>query len=55
MNALLSQVIHVYQTVQDTLGVDDMSYLELSQSFQKEMLKCGLELLMVMHEDLLLS
>ena len=50
MSALLSQVIHVYQIVQDMLGVDDTSYWELSQSFQKEMLKCDLELMMVMHE-----
>ena len=42
MNALLSQVIHVYRIVQDMLGVDGMSYWELSQSFQKEMLKCDL-------------
>ena len=50
MNVLLSQVIHAYQTVQDMRGVDGTSYLELSQSFQKEMLKCGLELMMVMQE-----
>ena len=43
MNVLLSQVIHVYQIVQDMLEVDDTSSWELSQSFQKEMLRCGLE------------
>ena len=50
MSVLLSQVIHVYQTVQDMLGVDDTNYLGLSQSYQKEMLRCGLELMMAMHE-----
>ena len=43
MNVLLSQVIHVYQTVQDMLGVDDMNYLGLSQIYQREMLRCDLE------------
>ena len=43
MNVLLSQVIHVYQIVQDMPGVDDTSYWELSQSFQEKMLKCDLE------------
>ena len=43
MNVLLSQVIHVYQIAQGMLGADDTSYWELSQSFQKEMLRCDLE------------
>ena len=55
MNVSLFQVTHAYQTVQDMLGADGMNYLELNQSFPKEMLRCGLELLMVMQEDLLLS
>ena len=43
MNVLLSQVIHVYQIVQDTHGVDDMNYSGLRQIYQREMLRCGLE------------
>ena len=50
MSVLLSQVIHVYQTAQDMLGVDDTNYLGLSQSYQKEMLRCGSEQTTGMHE-----
>ena len=42
MNVLLSQVIHVYQIVQDMLGVDGMNCSDLSQIYQKEMLRCDL-------------
>ena len=50
MSVLLSQVIHVYQTVQDMLGVDDTNYLGLSQSSQREMLRCDLEQTMAIRE-----